>query len=139
MDNDRLHRGANGKLFEFARANRKAMTEAEMVLWEALRGRRWKGHKFRRQHPIGNFIADFFCFESDLVVEVDGEYHLDKDQQAYDENRTFVLTEEGLIVIRFTNKEVMEKLDFVLQEIETQLNKTSVKSSPGGEDLGEVN
>jgi very-short-patch-repair endonuclease len=135
MDHDRLHRGASGKLFEFARANRKAMTEAEKVLWEALRGRRWKGHKFRRQHPIGNFIADFFCFEADLMVEVDGEYHLNEDQQIYDENRTFVLTEEGLTVIRFTNKEVMEKLDFVLHEIETQLNKTSVKSSPGGEDL----
>lgn len=134
MDNDRLHRGANGKLFELARAHRKGMTEAEKVLWEALRGRRWKGHKFRRQHPIGNLIADFFCFESDLVVEVDGEYHLDKDQRTYDKNRTFVLTEEGLTVIRFTNKEVIESMDFVLQEIEKQLNKTSPKSSPERED-----
>lgn len=97
------------------------MTNAEKVLWDRLRNRRLKGYKFRRQHPIGNFIADFFCLECNLIVEVDGEYHNEESQSQYDEGRTFELNEFSVKVVRFTNKEVIDKIDFVLKEIESHL------------------
>ncbi len=121
MASDNLHKGANPKLFWYARQNRKVMTNAEKVLWDRLRNRRLKGYKFRRQHPIGNFIADFFCLECNLIVEVDGEYHNEESQSQYDEGRTFELNEFSVKVVRFTNKEVIDKIDFVLKEIESHL------------------
>jgi very-short-patch-repair endonuclease len=113
---DNLHKGANPRLFHFARLNRKAQTEAEKILWGCLRNRKL-GFKFRRQHPIADFIADFFCLESNLVVEVDGDYHNELEQQQYDEGRTYELSELNISVIRFTNKEVVENLEYVLKTI----------------------
>ncbi|MBT1696999.1 DUF559 domain-containing protein [Fulvivirgaceae bacterium PWU4] len=118
---DNLHQGANPRLFGYARVNRQISTEAEAILWQCLRNRKLKGCKFRRQHPIADYIADFYCFERGLVIEVDGEYHMDKEQMAYDEQRTNRLNELKIKVIRFTNREVMEKLDFVLKEIKRHL------------------
>ena len=136
---DNLHQGANPRLFGYARVNRQISTEAEAILWQCLRNRQLKGCKFRRQHPIADYIADFYCFELGLVIEVDGEYHMTKEQKAYDEERTCRLNELKIKVIRFTNREVVERLDFVLQEIEKHLIPgTSPKGegsipSPGGE------
>jgi very-short-patch-repair endonuclease len=118
---ENLHKRARQKIFFFARQNRKVMTEAEKVLWGHLRDRRLNGFKFRRQHPIANFIVDFFCLEAHLVVEVDGEYHDETDQKAYDEARTFELSELQIKVIRFTNNEVIGNTRFVLDEIERHL------------------
>ncbi|MEJ0060178.1 MAG: DUF559 domain-containing protein [Terricaulis sp.] len=67
------------------------MTEAEIVLWTFLRGRRLDGFKFRRQHPIGSYIADFACVSEKLIVEVDGATHWTEEQVAYDQRRTEVL------------------------------------------------
>ena len=118
---DRLHKGADAKLFHFARLNRQTQTEAEMLLWSCLRDRKLDGFKFRRQHPIADFIADFFCLEANLVIEVDGGYHNEIEQKQYDEGRTYELSELNIKVIRFTNKEVIENIDFVLKEISNHL------------------
>ncbi len=92
---------------------RRFPTEAEAVLWEALRAHRLDGLKFRRQHPIGPFIADFYCHPCRLVIEIDGDLH-DKERDAA---RTSYLQDQGYRVIRFWNREVLEDLPSVLQRI----------------------
>jgi very-short-patch-repair endonuclease len=118
---DNLHKGADPRLFHFARLNRQTQTEAEQVLWSCLRNRKLNGFKFRRQHPIAGFIADFFCLECNLIVEVDGDYHNEIKQRQYDEERTYQLNELKIKVIRFKNREVIENRDFVLREISQHL------------------
>jgi very-short-patch-repair endonuclease len=100
-----------------ARSLRKDMTEAEKKLWARLRNKRLLGYKFRRQQPIKFFIADFFCQELKLIIEVDGGYHFTKFQREKDEGRTHILNELGLKVIRFSNQEVFEDLDGVVTRI----------------------
>ncbi|EON79023.1 putative type IIS restriction/modification enzyme [Lunatimonas lonarensis] len=108
----------NPIILEFARNNRKNATDAEAFLWEMLRNRKLNGLKFRRQHPVNDqFILDFYCAECRLVIEVDGGYHQSLEQRGYDEGRTHELNELGLTVLRFSNKEVIEKTERVLQEI----------------------
>jgi very-short-patch-repair endonuclease len=91
------------------------MTRTEQILWDHLRNRRLEGWKFRRQHALGAYVADFYCHAAGLVVEVDGAHH--QDQVEYDEIRDAVLTARGLHVLRVKNKEVMEDLDAVLRRI----------------------
>jgi very-short-patch-repair endonuclease len=93
------------------------MTPAEEVLWNALRGRRLHGLKFRRQHPLSRFILDFYCVERRLVVEVDGGVHATPDQVARDEERTLWLNAQGICVLRVKNEEVENDLDGVLRRI----------------------
>ena len=76
-----------GLLKDFAKHNRREMTEGETVLWNALR-QELKGHRFRRQHPIGDYIVDFICLSEKLVIEVDGGYHETPEQQYEDQLRT---------------------------------------------------
>lgn len=95
---------------------RKEMTPAEVILWKALRARRFSGYKFRRQHPVGRFILDFYCAECHLAVEVDGDSHLQ--QLAYDKYREEHLAMYGYRVLRFRNDEVLTDLTFVLTSIE---------------------
>ena len=118
---EELHKGAPAKHFYFSRENRKVSTEVEEILCEVLRDRKLHRYKFRRQHPVSDFIADFYCHECRLIVELDGEYHNAIEQRQYDEGRTFELNELKIKVIRFTNREVLEDIDFVLREIETHL------------------
>lgn len=87
-------------LKEFARENRHNQTEAEDYLWQFLRGKQLDV-RFRRQHPIGNYIADFVCLRKNLIIEVDGEYHYHGDVPEDDEKRTRLLNEMGYSVIRF--------------------------------------
>jgi 5-methyltetrahydrofolate--homocysteine methyltransferase len=108
-----------------ARKLRQEETEAEKVLWNALRGRRLNGLKFRRQHPFESTILDFFCVEHQLVVELDGSVHDLPDQFKTDEERTRFLNDRGLKVIRFRNEEVLTSLPMVLQKIR------EITSSPG--------
>ena len=98
-----------------ARRMRREPTKAEAALWRALRGRRLAGLKFRRQHPVGRFILDFYCAEHKLVVEVDGKVH--KQQKEYDEERTAQLEAFGYRVLRFSNDRVLGELSVVLEEI----------------------
>jgi very-short-patch-repair endonuclease len=117
MSKDNLYKGAHPWLFAYARQNRKQQTQAEKVLWDKLRNGRLHGFKFRRQHPIYDFIADFYCASCSLVVEIDGAYHEVPDQATYDRERSYTLNEINVKVVRFTNKEVLENIDFVLTEI----------------------
>jgi very-short-patch-repair endonuclease len=125
--NNTLHKHATGKLYEYARGMRKEPTIAEMFLWKFLRNRKLDGLKFRRQHPLDKFIADFYCHEKKLVVEVDGGIHNDKEVRESDEGRTYELKELGIMVIRFTNDEVQHKIDWVLQTISTVASKIDDK------------
>lgn len=96
---------------------RRNLTEAETKLWRDLRGRRVQGYKFRRQHPIQDYIADFACISAKLVVEIDGATHGTDEEQAYDATRTQVLEQFGWRVIRFTNDDVYTDVDGVVEAI----------------------
>lgn len=115
--NDNLHKGADGKLYEYARDLRKNETSAEDLLWRNLRNRKLNGLKFRRQHPLDKFIADFYCHEKKLVVEVDGAVHDSKEAKEYDSSRTYELNETGIMVLRFKNDEVLGNMSEVLKKI----------------------
>ena len=120
---DELFKGANPKLFEFSKILRKTQTDAEDIIWQSLRNRKILGFKFRRQHPLGIYIADFYCFEAKLVIEIDGGIHNQAENKEYDENRSIELEELGITVIRFTNKEVEDNLEKVLNSIKKHLQK----------------
>jgi very-short-patch-repair endonuclease len=91
------------------------MTPSEKRLWAQLRARRLGGYKFRRQHALGRFIVDFCCTKAKLVVEVDGPIH--SDRKEYDAERTQVLQAFGYRVLRYSNKQVDDELDIVLESI----------------------
>ena len=105
------------KIVQAAREQRRQPTLAEKKLWDALRGRRLAGLKFRRQHPYGQFVLDAFCVEHQLEVEVDGGVHADLAQAARDAERTKFLEERGIRVLRVSNEEVENNLDEVLKRI----------------------
>jgi very-short-patch-repair endonuclease len=100
-----------------ARGLRKAMTTAEQVLWEALRGQGLDGLKFRRQVPMSCFVVDFYCQHLKLVVELDGGIHDEPRQRAHDENRDIYLESLGCTILRFPNESVLQDLAAVLQKI----------------------
>ena len=110
-------------LKEHARTNRKEMTQAEQILWESLR-ENINSYKFRRQHPIGDYIADFVCITAKIIIEVDGEYHNEPQQQQDDLWRTEFLEKNGFRVIRFSNNEVIYNLSAVINHIKEELSKT---------------
>lgn len=115
--NKNLHKYASAKIFENAKALRRSATEAEQILWQQLRNKKLNGLKFRRQHPIDKWIADFYCHEKKLVIELDGSVHNDKEIIEYDEARTKDLKELGMNVIRFKNEDVMTNMETVLKTI----------------------
>lgn len=117
-----LHQGANGKLFELARENRKKETRAEKKLWDELRNRKLNGLKFRRQHPLALYIADFYCHEHKLVIEIDGRQHQEAEQKEYDTQRTIELEERGIGVLRFSNEDIEYDIKGVLEMILSHLN-----------------
>ena len=107
-------------LKNFAKKNRREMTESERVLWEELRKLNC-GYHFRRQHPIGDYIADFACLKKKLVIEVDGDYHNEPLQQQNDQWRTEFMESKGYTVIRFNNEEISNNLQEVITRIKEQL------------------
>ena len=112
--------GARANTYANARSLWKNMTAAELILWERLRKNRL-GVRFKAQHPLDIYIADFYCHRHKLVVEIDGESH--KYQREYDENRTAEMKRLGLTVIRFTNEEVCHDIENVVNKIEIISNK----------------
>uniref|UniRef100_UPI00404A215E vitamin B12 dependent-methionine synthase activation domain-containing protein n=2 Tax=Flavobacterium sp. TaxID=239 RepID=UPI00404A215E len=110
-----------GLLKQFAKEMRNKPTEAEKMLWNVLSNKSINGYKFRRQHIIGNYIADFICLKSNLIIEVDGSIHQLPENQVTDAERTKWLLSEGYRVIRFTNEEVLFKIEEVIQRISTNL------------------
>jgi cyclase len=115
-----MHYGAIPILFEFAKRNRLNPTDAEDYLWEQLSGSKL-GVRFKRQHPIAYFIADFYCHTAKLIIEVDGGYHSIPAQYEYDCNRDFELEELGLKVIRFTNEQVLFDIENTIQKIKLEI------------------
>jgi very-short-patch-repair endonuclease len=98
------------------------MTLAEQALWRAIRGKQLEGPRFRRQHPIGPYIADFACIDKSMVIELDGGQH--QERAEYDARRTEVLQLHGWRVLRFWNNEVLSNLDGVLASIVDALTAT---------------
>jgi very-short-patch-repair endonuclease len=112
---------ASPAIHEKAKELRASMTPSEKILWGRLRQLREKGFIFRRQHPMLKFIADFYCHQAHLVVEVDGGIHEDTDRAAYDVGRTAEMSAYGVQVIRFTNEQVQQNVDEVICIIEKYL------------------
>jgi very-short-patch-repair endonuclease len=110
---------SDSKSSERARRLRKSQTEAEGLLWSLLRSKQLCGLKFRLQHPIGPFFADFACQSHSIAVELDGEYH--DHVQENDLKRARVLESEGWRVIRFTNDDVLEDAEAVCRSIASQI------------------
>ena len=108
--------GASKIIFENAKELRKNMTNAEKILWGYLKAKP-NGYKFRRQHPLGIYIADFYCHKLKLVIELDGSIHDKEEVKMNDEERQKLIEEDGLIVIRFKNNEIMNNIDEVLKII----------------------
>ena len=102
-------------MIERARKLRRESTPAERLLWSALRNCSFAGLKFRRQHPIGFYVADFCCQQEKLIIELDGDSHDFSEQK--DNERTEVLNKEGYRVIRFSNADVLDNLEGVLKMI----------------------
>ena len=102
-----------------ARILRKNMTDAERVLWRSLRNRQLEGFKFRRQKPIGSYIADFACIEKKIIIEVDGGQNASNKE--YDTKRSAFLKKMGFKVLRFWNNEVLKEKDAVLNRIRKSL------------------
>jgi very-short-patch-repair endonuclease len=103
---------------------RARQLSAEAKLWQALRARQMAHWKFRRQHPINEYVVDFVTLDGRLIVEVDGVTHATPEQLAYDARRMRVLEDAGFLVLRFNNTDVYENLDGVLEVIVTTLPKT---------------
>jgi very-short-patch-repair endonuclease len=108
------------RLKPIAREIRHFPTAAEDVLWQALRRHELGGLHFRRQHPIGSYIVDFYCAKAKLVIEFDGPIHLSQVEE--DANRDDFLVTTGLRVLRFTNDRVLEAIDGVIDEVRNALN-----------------
>lgn len=118
-----MHYGARAEIFDNARKLRMKMTPAEKSLWEYLR-KKPLGFKFRRQHPIHKYVLDFYCHKKRLSIEIDGDYHLDEEQQEKDRLRTEVLTGMGIREIRFSNEMVMSEFVEVCRVVEVELDGT---------------
>ena len=127
------------KMIEIARQFRKEPTKSENILWQALRGKKLDGHKFRRQQPIGNFIVDFYNSPYRLLVEVDGSIH--NSQVELDQTRQEILEQIGLNILRVRAEDVERNLPLVLNKIRSKISelKITTKQSPSphvGEGLG---
>jgi len=106
----------------FARKLRREQTDAERRLWYVLRGRQFQACKFRRQQPIGPYVVDFACFQSKLVIELDGDQHGSAKGLAYDIARRRRLMQDGFVVVRFPNWQLGKDFEFVLGVIAWHLD-----------------
>jgi len=115
-------------LHSLARNLRKHQTPAEILLWSKLRAHQLSGFKFRRQHPTGPYILDFYCPELRLAIELDGGQHVEDGNILNDVQRTEYLREIGIRVIRFWNHEVFQYLNDVVAEIEATIQDILAKT-----------
>lgn len=104
-------------IFERAKAMRENMTQAEKAVWELLKLKNMLGLRFKAQHPINIFIADFYCHPLKLVIEIDGGIHKSLDRREYDIGREAELEHWGIKVIRFTNEEIEDNINHIQNEI----------------------
>ncbi len=118
-----MHVGASPTIFMHARQLRNNPTKAEQYLWTFLRNRQMENVKFRRQHPVDDFVVDFYTHELKLSIEIDGEYHEDKIQRFADEDKNFRLRAFGHLVLRYTNKDVFDNTHLVLEDIKMNIKR----------------
>ncbi len=116
----------NPKLKEFARQLRNHSTKSEIKLWKYLKGKQMRGYNFHRQKPLLNFIADFYCYELSLVIELDGYTHQFQDTIIKDAIKEKELKKVGLSVLRFEDNEVMNDLENVLRVIENYIDRYEI-------------
>jgi len=117
-----------------AKQLRKQSTDTERLLWQYLRNKQLKGLKFRRQQPIGNYIADFVCFEKKMIIELDGGQHTISKHRQRDIKRDEWFERQGYKILRFWNNEVLTNIEGVLEEImERCLNHPPLNPLPSRE------
>ena len=126
-----MHYGAAPKIFELAELLRGRMTEAEKILWECLKKNDWQLN-FRRQHPISIYIADFYCHQIKLVIELDGGYHENTEVKLNDEFRENDIKGLGINILRFKNEEVVDGIEIVLLKIKEANTSIQTKNSNEG-------
>jgi very-short-patch-repair endonuclease len=124
-----MYYGAKSETFAAAKILRDNMTTCEKLLWEKLKQKQVCGLRFRRQHPMVFFIADFYCHEVRLVIEIDGDIHIQ--QREYDDGRSAEIEKYSIKVIRFTNSEVENNINDVIKAIEDEV-KSRILSPPWG-------
>ena len=117
-----MWKGAPASNFGLARQLRVRLTAAELLMWDKLKNKQFKGYKFRRQHPIHKFIVDFYCHELKLIIEIDGKYHDAEEQQIEDFKRSELLQFQGLHEIRFNNEEIINDIDLFLKKLTGLIN-----------------
>ena len=122
-----MWKGAPSDSFTKAQFLRRNETKAEKLLWEKLRNNQLEGLKFRRQHPVNLYIADFYCHKFKLIIELDGDYHNQEEQKQKDEVRTEVLRLNDLKIIRFKNEEVEQDINQVLTTIKNKIEQLKEK------------
>jgi len=121
-----MHFGASKTIFQYAEILRNKMTDAEKIIWEKLCNKQL-GVRIRRQHPIWVYIADYYCHELKLVIEIDGGIHLKKEKREYDIDREVILNEFGIEIIRFRNDQVLKELDTVIERIIEKIEELKEK------------
>ncbi len=121
-----MNYGASKTIFQYAEVLRKNMTEAEKIVWERL-CKNQLDVRIRRQHPIFKYIADYYCHELKLVIEIDGEIHLSKENSEYDISREITLNEFGIQTIRFTNAQVTSGIEQVIEKIKKKIEELKHK------------
>ncbi|WP_374663332.1 endonuclease domain-containing protein [Acinetobacter sp.] len=112
-----MNKKLDPKLLIFAKSMRHTATDAEHLMWQILRAKRFMNLKFRRQHVIKPYIVDFYCHEIGLVIELDGSQHGTDDAIEYDGERTKFLDALGLTVVRYWNLDVLGRMDLVLDDL----------------------
>ena len=126
MESDDYYKTANPLVYGLLKNNAKRMrhgqTKAESFLWSYIRANQLGVH-FRRQHPIGDFIADFICIDQRLIIEVDCNIHNKPEQQEWDKQRTAFLESQDYRVVRFSNEQVLHDIDKVLAHIKSYIIK----------------
>ena len=129
-----MHYGATMEIFQIAERLRRDMTAPEKIIWDKV-CKNQLGVRIRRQHPIWKFIADFYCHEVKLVIEIDGGIHLSSENKEYDISRDAILKEFKINILRFNNDEVINEPDLVIEKIkrtiETLKQKLAQESNQG--------
>jgi very-short-patch-repair endonuclease len=123
-------------LVQLVRELRKKQTTAEGLLWQLIRNRQLLAFKFRRQHQFGDYVADFYCHEAQLVIECDGSVHESNEQWYHDQERNAYMIAQGLRVLRFTNDRILNATEEVLEEIVKYLPLPSERGTGEEESSG---
>ncbi|MBI4947391.1 MAG: endonuclease domain-containing protein [Bacteroidetes bacterium] len=114
---------AKPAIFRNAESLRNNMTKAELLLWERLKQNKLNGYRFKAQHPVSQFIVDFYCHKAKLVIELDGPIHELPEKKEYDAGRSYELKQLGITEVRFINEHVFNDIENVLSKIAKYLPK----------------